>query len=71
MSHVLISVSTPTYAIKVKRILRSIGISGEIIKMNTTVGRGCSHAVKIKSVDLYKAAATLREQNIPYTVFEE
>lgn len=71
MNYVLISVGTPTYAIKVKRILRGIGINGEIIKRTAEMTRGCSHAVRINGIDLYKAAATLREYNIPYSVLEE
>lgn len=71
MKSVLISVSTPTYAMKVKRILRSVGINGEIIKMNTEVGKGCSHAVRINGTSLYKAAAILRDNNIQYSVLEE
>jgi hypothetical protein len=71
IKHVLISVSTPTYAMKVKRILRNIGINGEIIKMNSDMGRGCTHAVKIHRDYFYKAAEALRQNNIPYSVFEE
>ena len=71
MNNVLISVSTPTYAMKVKRILRGVGINGEIIKMSTEKSKGCSHAVRIGSKDLYKAAAVLRESSVPYSVLEE
>ena len=55
---------------KVKRILRNIGINGEIIKMNSDMGKGCTHAVRINSDSLYKAAQILRQNNIPYSVFE-
>ena len=71
MNNVLISVSTPTYAMKVKRILRGIGINGEIIKMNAESRKGCSYAVRIKGSDLYKSAVALRESNITYSVLEE
>ncbi len=71
IKYVLISVSTPTYAMKVKRILRNVGISGEIIKINSNMGRGCTHAVKIHRDYFYKAAETLRQNNIPYSIFEE
>lgn len=71
MNCVLINVSTPTYAMKVKRLLRSAGISGEIIKKNTESQKGCSHAVKINGASFYRAAAILRENNIPYSVSEE
>ena len=71
MNYVLISVSTPTYAMKVKRILRGIGINGEIMKISTEKSKGCSHAVRIRNTDLYKAVATLRENNVPYSVSEE
>ena len=71
IKHVLISVSTPTYAMKVKRILRNIGINGEIIKMNSDMGRWCTHAVKMHRDYFYKAAETLRQNKAPYSVFEE
>ena len=55
---------------KVKRILRNIGINGEIIKINSDMGKGCTHAIKINRDLLYKAAEILRQNNIPYSVFE-
>lgn len=71
VNYVLINVSTPTYAMKVKRLLRNAGISGEIIKINTESQKGCSHAVKINGANFYRAVALLRENNIPYSVSEE
>ena len=71
VNYVLINVSTPTYAMKVKRLLRSAGINGEIIKINTESQKGCSHAVKINGINFYRAAALLRENNVPYSVSEE
>ena len=71
VKYILINVSTPTYAMKVKRLFRSVGISGEIIKKNTEYQKGCSHAVKINSADFYRAVAMLRQNNISYSVSEE
>lgn len=71
MNYVLISFSTPTYAMKAKRILRTVGINGEIIKMNSDIGRGCTHAIKVHRDYVYKAAEVLRQNNILYSVFED
>lgn len=71
MNYVLISFSTPTYAMKAKRILRTVGINGEIIKMNADMTKGCTHAIKIHRDYVYKAAEILRQNNILYSVFED
>lgn len=71
MNYILISFSTPTYAMKAKRILRTVGINGEIIKMNSDMGKGCTHAIKIHRDYVYKAAEVLRKNSIPYSVFED
>ena len=41
------------------------------MKISTEKSKGCSHAVRIRNTDLYKAAAALRENNVPYSVSEE
>ena len=68
MNYLIISVSAPTQAMKVKRILRSAGISGEIIKTKGDAGSGCAHGVKIHERYFYEAAAVLRNSNVSYTV---
>ena len=68
MNYLIITVSTPTQAMKVKRILRSAGIVGEIGKIKGDEGAGCAHGVKIRERDFYEAAAALRNSNVSYTV---
>ena len=64
MNYLIITVSTPTQAMKVKRILRSAGIGGEIVKIKGDDGMGCAHGVKIHERYFYEAAAALRASTI-------
>ena len=66
MNYVLLSVGTPSYAQKVKRLLGSIGIGSEIVK-RINKGEGCTHAVQIQERFFYEAAALLREKGIPFS----
>ena len=68
MNYLIITVSTPTQAMKVKRILRSAGIGGEIVKIKGDDGMGCAHGVKIHERYFYEAAAAVRNSKVSYTV---
>ena len=68
MNYLIISVNTPTQAMKVKRLLYSAGIMGELIKTKDDVNAGCTHGVKIHEKHFYDAALLLRNSNVIYTV---
>lgn len=69
MRNVILTVSTPTYAIKAKRILRNSGIDAEIIKTDVGMHGGCSHGIEIPEVYFYDAISILREKGIAYKVY--
>ena len=68
MYYLIIEVSTPTQAMKVKRILSFAGIHGEIVKSIGNDGKGCAHGVKIPNRDFYEASLVLRKNNISYSI---
>jgi hypothetical protein len=69
---VILTVSTPTYAIKAKRILRNIGINTETVKVDSGKdGSGCTHGIRFDEGYLYDVIAVLREKNIQYKVYSE
>lgn len=71
MKSVILTVSTPTYAIKAKRILRSIGINTEIIKVDSgTMNGGCTHGIKFDEKYFYDVISALREKNINYRMYQ-
>lgn len=71
MRSVILTVSTPTYAIKAKRILRNSGIDAEIVKLDTITRGGCTHGISISDTLFYDAIAILREKGIAYSVYTE
>lgn len=68
LNSVILTVSTPTYAIKAKRILRNIGINTEVVKVDTS--NGCTHGIKFSDRYFYDVISMLREKNISYRVYE-
>ena len=71
MNSITINVGSVTYAIKLRKLLSRQGIESELIKMTGRNKEGCTHGVRIKRLDLFRAVVIMREKGIEYSVIEE
>ena len=71
MKGITINVGSVTYAIKLRKLLTREGIESELIKIADRNKQGCTHGVRIKSSDLFRAVVIMREKGIEYSVVEE
>ena len=71
MSKITLIMTTPTYALKAKRLLKTNGINVETVKLTTTEKQGCTNGIKFDDRYFYDVISTLRSANISYTVHKE
>lgn len=72
MNKIILTVRSPTYAIKLKRLLHRAGLWARTIKLDGNDGvTGCLHAVEISGEDLYSAVVILKENQIEYRVYQK
>ncbi|MBQ8303129.1 MAG: DUF3343 domain-containing protein [Clostridia bacterium] len=66
MNKILVTVSTVTYAIKLRKLLLRDGIRSRLVKINSA--EGCTHGVEISRTDFYRVVCIMKENNIEYKV---
>ena len=71
MKKIMITVGGVTYAIKLRKLLLRDGIESELIKISSSKSGGCTHGVRIRDRDLFRAIGIMREKGIDYSVTEE
>lgn len=71
MGKVTITLSSPTYAQKAKRLLKVRGITAEIVKLLPENRSGCSYGIKIDEKLLFDAISILRNADIKYSILTE
>lgn len=60
---------TLTYAIKCQKILKRIGVTSNVVKLDADGAKnGCQYGVSIKDSDVLSAIYELKENGIPYSV---
>ncbi len=71
MNMTILTVGSVTYAIKARKLLRRDGIQSESVKLDDTKTKaGCTHGIKIATEDFYHAASVLKENGIPFSVYQ-
>ncbi len=69
MNKTIITVSSVTYAIKVKNQLQRSGISSEVIKVDSSKTKnGCTYGIRLHASALYNAINILKKYGINYSV---
>ena len=69
MNKTTVIVGSVTYAIKLKKLLRRVGIEATIVKHdNNENNLGCTYGVSIPESDFYSAVVIMKENNINYSV---
>ena len=71
MNDIIITVGSVTYAIKLRRLLLRGGVRSKLVKIdNSNRNLGCNHGVRIGADDFYRAVVIMRENRIPYSVYQ-
>lgn len=71
MSKVTLTTITPTYALKAKRLLKSYGISAEVVKVAQSKKEGCNSGIKVDDKDLHDVTSIFKNAGIKYSIFTE
>jgi hypothetical protein len=70
LKKIILTVGTVTQAIKAKKLLTSIGISAELIKVDASLSEmGCNFGIKIPYNRFYDSVGELKERKIHYAVY--
>lgn len=71
MNKTIVTVGSVTYAIKLKRLLLRNGVQSKLVKVDVSkTKRGCTHGLEINENDFYLAVVIMRENKIPYSVYD-
>lgn len=71
MNYKTITVSSLTYAMKLKKLLSKGGIISKLIKVEDKEGMiGCLHGVRISNADLLRAIVIMRQNDVEYSIYE-
>ena len=69
---IILTVGSMTHAIKAKKILNRGKISVSVIKLDSERrNNGCGYGIVFSSDDEYSAIRLLKENKIPYLVYEK
>ena len=69
---IILTVGSMTRAVKAKRILNRQGIGVSIIKLESQIHtNGCGYGIVFSEEDEYSAIRILKENKIPYSVYEK
>ena len=66
MNKIIVTVSTVTLAIKLRKLLLRDGIRSRLVKLNGT--HGCVHGIEIYRTDFYRTVFIMKENDIAYKV---
>ena len=67
-----VTVSSVTYAIKVKKILNGMKINARIVKVGSSKPNGgCEYGVEFQNVYFYDVIAKLKELGLEYSIYKQ
>lgn len=70
MNTTTITVGSITYAMKLRKQLLRIGVSSELIKVDSSKTKnGCSYGIRLQSSKVYDAVSILKKYGIEYSVY--
>ncbi len=71
LNKITITNGSVTYAIKSRKLLKSIGIPSKLIKIDASLSKnGCTHGLEISRSDFFDAIKILKSNGIPYSVYD-
>ena len=71
MNNITVTVSSVTYAIKLKKALSRRGIQSRLVKIEDKEGLlGCVNGVSINKKDFLTAVVIMKENGIIYSIYE-
>ena len=71
MNNITVTVSSVTYAIKLKKVLSRGGIQSRLVKIDDKKGKlGCINGVTISKNDFLAAVVIMKENGIDYSIYE-
>ena len=71
MNNITVTVSSVTYAIKLKKVLSRGGIQSRLVKVEDKKGMlGCLNGVTISKNDFLAAVVIMKENGIAYSIYE-
>lgn len=72
MKYAILAIGTMTNAIKARKLLGKSNIRSKLIKLDTTKTiTGCAYGLEIPNNELYSAFSILRNDEIPYSIYNE
>ncbi len=72
MNKTIITVSSVTYAMKLKKQLERSGVFSEVIKVDSRrTDKGCTYGVRLDSRYIYDAVNVLKKYGINYSVITD
>ena len=71
LNNITVTVSSVTYAIKLKKLLSRGGIQSKLVKVEDKEGKsGCLNGVTINNSDFLSAVVIMKENKIDYTIYD-
>jgi hypothetical protein len=71
LNNITVTVSSVTYAIKLKKLLARGGIQSNLVKLEDKKGKlGCINGVRISQNDLFASIVIMKKNGIDYSIYE-
>ena len=69
MGKIIVTFTSVTYAMKVRKALAKEGINAKLVKVGDENRRGCTHGIEITNGEFLSVIGLLRNLGIEYSVY--